>query len=672
MTSQWLSEVGAVARYVVRSRILWFWILAMLIWPICYIWLLGAQGTSPIMLSLNLALIPVGPILFGIIGAQVTDMTQAKRAQEILKAWPMQPWLRTLSIITVLVVIALISALVTNGVTIVGVSGRFWQGHAWAIMALEDGLLVVGLTDLLWMAGGFVLGSWIHGLWKLLASILVPMGWLIGSLVVADTLMAHGTPYSQLVASLQVGPFSWLVGRVSVIWGYGPYQHLLGPFALLTAVVGMFLVAIAGLKGYGRDGNLVLGAGLLGLGVVWITVGVGGGLIRLGTVNHYQALASAYHSGKRSKVRLIQAQMIIRNLAVNQIDATTTFTVKPETSLSRVKFFLNPSLKVMSARVNGQLVPVSALSTLGWHALNAPVAKSSHDSVQISFEGNPYLSAPINGLAYAAAFVSRSGWLLPGGDWYPLLGTPGNAPIPWKLYLDHAPKMTTVTSIGTLRPAGHGALLAQGQANNVSMVGGHLAAVGYHGLKIYTGADELTVLRKMLAPKNSGVAPAGSSVTDLNRLVYQLKPDLKGNLIVPYGSGTPPYSRTVDPMIPQMWPQGVRLSYSSPGVAQALENSATSRDVSAVYNGFGRLVLDLWMTQGMSTIMPTGTVLDHVVSSVLLTVETNDQIKSAMLGHLPMKAFPGLLMRVRALHLAGHLTAKTVSAAVRAIVHQYP
>ncbi len=666
MSRQWWSEILTLARYVLRGRILWFWIAASLVWPTCDVWLLGAKGTSPIILSLNMALIPVGPIVFGLIGGQLTDMLQAKRAGEILRAWPTRPWMRTVAVATVLVAMSLLSAFVTNLSTVVGTSSHFWQGSSWATTAWTDGMLVVGLTDLLWLSGGVLLGSWVRGIWKVLVLILAPMAWLIATLVVSDNLAARGASSATLLAPLEIAPFAWIAGHVSSIWGYGVYQPLLMDLAVLTLVTGFFLVALAGFKSYGVDRGLSIVASVLGISMAGAAIGIGGVLLRLGSINSYEALAGAYHSGQRSNVKLLRARMTILHMGPNQLDARTTFNVVPETTVSRLKFFLNPALKVTAALVDGRLVSVSRLTITGWQALNVSLVKNFPVSVEISFEGNPTLQAPAHGSPHAAVFIAANGWLLPGGDWYPLLGTPATAPIPWSLRIEHAPPvLAAVSSLGRLRPGSHGALVASGMANNLSLVGGHLAGLGYHGVHMYMGADQLTILRHALYPKNSGATLA----VRLGRLVSQLRPQPEGNLIMPLGSGEPPYSRTVDPLIPEMWPQGIQLSFQAPGVVQTLDNTAAVKGTTVVYNGLGRHVLNLWMTHGMSSVVPAGTVLHHVVSSVLQVVETNGRFDPPVLNHIPQKELPLVLMRIRMLYQRGHLTDKAVAATIQSVSH---
>ncbi len=666
MSRQWWSEILTLTRYVLRGRILWFWIVASLVWPICYVWLLGAKGTSPIILTLNLALIPVSPIVFGLIGGQLTDMLQAKRAGEILRAWPTRPWLHTLAVATVLVAMSILSAFVTNLSTVVGTSSQFWQGSSWATTAWADGMLVVGLTDLLWLAGGMLLGSWVRGIWKILLSILAPMAWLIVTLMVSDNLGVRGASSAALLAPLEVAPFAWIAGHVSSIWGYGVYQHLLLDLGLLTLVMGFFLVAIAGFKTYGVDRGLLIAASVLGISVAGMATGLGGVLLRLGSINSYQTLAGAYHSGQRSNVKLLSAQMTILHMGFNQLNARATYRLVPEATVSRLKFFLNPALKVTAARLNGRLVPVSRLSITGWQVLNVPLVKDLPVSVKISFEGNPALQAPAHGLPHAAVFVATSGLLLPGGDWYPLMGTPAPSPIPWSLRIDNPPPVTVLSSLGLLRSSSHGALEASGVANNLSLIGGHLAGFGYHGVEMYVGADELTALRHALYPKRHGVTLA----VRLGRLVSQLNPKPEGNLILPLGSGNPPYSRTVDPLIPEMWPQGVQLSFQAAGVIQTIDNTVAAKGMAVVYNGLGRRVLNLWMTHGMSSVMPAGTVLDRLVSSVLQVVDTNGHFDPQIFNHFPLKELPRVLMQVRMLHQRGRLTEKSVAATIQSISHQ--
>lgn len=668
MSRQWWSEILTLTRYVLRGRILWFWIAVSLVWPICYIWLIGAKGTSPIILSLNLALIPVGPIIFGLIGGQLTDMLQAKRAGEILRAWPTTPWMQTLAVATVLVAMAILSAFVTNLSTVVGTSSQFWRGSAWASTAWTDGMLVVGLTDLLWLAGGFLLGSWIRGLWKVLALILAPMAWLIVTLVVSSNLVARGAPSAAvgLLAPLEIAPFAWLAGHVSSIWGYGAYQHLLMGLALLSLVMGCFLIAIAGFKTYGVDRGIAIAASVFGISVAGLAIGLGGVLLRLGAINSYQAMAGAYHSGQRSPIKLLSARMTVLHLGANQLTARTTFSLVPEATVSRLKFFLNPALKVTAARVNGRLVPVSRLPIAGWQALNVSLVQNFPVSVKISFEGNPSLQAPAHGSPHAAVFIAARGWLLPGGDWYPLLGTPATSPIPWSLRIENPPPITALSSLGLLRTGNHGDLVANGLANNLSLIGGHLAGFGYYGVEMYAGADELAIFRHALYPKSSRVTMA----VRLAQLLSPLRPRPVGTLILPLGSGNPPYSRTVDPLIPEMWPQGVQLSFQAPGFIQTIDNTAAAKGMVVVYNGLGRHVLNLWMTHGMTSVMPADTVLHHVISSVLQVVATNGQFDPQMLNHFPLKELPLVLMQVRMLHQKGPLTEKSVAATIQSVRRQ--
>lgn len=658
MMDQLAAEFSTTLRYFFRRPVVWFWLLAVVVWPALDIFGLGAQGTDPLVLSLNLAIIPVSPVLLGFVGAQLTDMGQARRAPEILRTWPVRPGVRVLASMLVLVLLALLSTLITNAVIGMSVLSTPLTESTWAHC-----LVAVGATDWLWLSGGYLVGQWVPGFWKIIVVILAPAVWLIATVAGSDPFLNHGLPAGQLIVSLQVAPLSWLTAHVSAIWGYGPYEPLFWTLAAMTVLLGVLWVVIAGLKGFGIDrylaGALVLVlAGTAGLGLTTTY-----DLLQVNSVNAYQPLADGYHAGRPSRVRLVNARVTLSRLASNALQATITYTVRPQHALGTIPFFLNPALHVTEARINGRAVSFKN-SRSGWDHLSATLARGSTDTIAIQYQGNPALSAAVSGAASQVAFVSPTGLLLPGGDWYPLVGLTGKTVIPWSLNVLHAPPYALMSNVGSIRSTGRS---YEAQANNLALIGGHLAGVRFHGVTIDTGTDDLPALRKTLDTRGRVTFTAPGIIANLDTLLAGLTPTPKGRIIWPISNDTPPYNRTVDPVIPEMWPQGSVNAPVQGGVIGALTHSSASSFSFDVFNHFSRTMVNLWLTNGASSVLPTGTLLNEVVSSVMMRVQggTNGQTIAAI-AHLSLRQSATLLMKVRALHTAGRLNHTTLARAITA------
>lgn len=656
-------------RYFVRRRAVWIWMGAVLIWPLCYLLWLGGRGTSPMVLAINLAILPVTPILLGFVGAQLTDMLKAHRAPAIFRAWPVPPWLHTGAPALLIILIALASTVITNGINLALAPPALWQNGGWVITTVMHGLMIVGLTDLLWLSGGYLLGQWVNGFWKLLVVILAPAAWLMASLVVQDTLSNHGLAGAQLFSALEVSPLAWLAGRVSAIWGFGPYNHIFWLLAIVTACLDLLWLSLAGAFGFGLDryvsvASFLLIGGALTLGVTATTT-----LDHADTRDVYGMLADSFHAGHPSPVTLLSASVTIHRLQPHKINAAIAYVLKPRDSLHDLRFFLNPALRVTSASVNGRAVGVSQ-GSFGWSTLQSPLQQNTQDVVKIHYQGDPDLAAAMNGSANWVAFVSSRGLLLPGGSWYPLVGLTGKAIIPWSLSVEKAPPYTLVTSLGRLSPS---LQASRKTANNLALVGGRLDSITFHGIHLYVAAEERATLRNTLtssqAPTDIATSVSVPSIVwRLNSLLGQLAPKPQGSLVWPLSSNTPPYTRTIDPVIAEMWPQGY-VNGSSParGVISAL-NEAPSEFSFSIYNHFSRSLINLWLTQGNSSAIPTGTPLNEVVNSVLDVEQggTNGTLDPAIV-HLDRQALPKLLMEVRAQLGHGSLSQNQVNRIVQSL-----
>jgi hypothetical protein len=666
-----------VTRYVMRSRIWWIWAAAAVIWPAAYIWLMGGLGSTPVRLGFNLAVIPVGPILYGFIGAQMTDLEGQSRAREILRAWPTQPLVRTLGHAAVLTGMALVSAVTVTLLILVGAPPAFWSSSNWVLAVVTEGIAGVGLTAWLWLTGGFLVGQFVRGIWKPILMTLVPAFLLIGSQILSAALLLHpkAAPWNGMVSALQVAPFSWLAGRVSSIWGYGPYEHLFWVMAFWVAVFALFLTALAGRKAFGRARSLTLGAVVLGLVAILLGRGLEGALMQTGNIATYGRLANSYHRAQPSPVRLVSAAVTADLTTPNQLTASIVWRFVPKRSLRVLRVFLNPALRMREVRLNGRIIRTMAGPSWGWNVLKVRLSAGVRDTLRIWFQGNPALwGGTVGGpSATALAFVGSQGWLLPGGDWYPLVGRPTT--IPWHLRLKTAGGTDTATSLGIVRGAGAFVAIA-GRANNLSLLGGHLGVLAFHGLRLVVGADELPEWRQGLTPPPDDTSYAARMPRRLGAVLAQLRPEVKGILPVPYGPGTPPFARDVDPVVPALWPRGTINMFETGGVFTAIADVASQNVELGLNEHLVRHALDLWLTGGASSDLSAG-LLHHIVSASVANIQGGanggpiDSLWIAI-GRLRTHALAAMLMRVKWLQDTGRLTERTAFMAVREAARRFP
>lgn len=621
--TRWMSVFGAefrvLARYVVRSRMRWVWLAAGFMWPASFIWLFGSAGSAPIRLASDLAVIPVGPILYGLLGAQLADMVHARRAQEVLSAWPRHEVARSGALLAVIAGVAGLSALVVNGLLAVQAAYPFWQSVRWAAYSFWAGSLEIGLVAALWLSLGFLVGQYVRGLWKPLGMIVVPAALLIGAIgyVASGTGRGGLHPLATVIGGFEVAPLAWLNPYVSSVWGFGPYDGAFWWLAGLTAGLVVLLVVIACLRAYGRRAAMVAGTIVVAASVGVLAVGAVGTVVGLNARNTYVPLAASFRRMPTAPVRILSATATVDVRRANDLRASIVYRLMPTRSADALQLFLNPALRIAGLRVNGRSGVAIRFRPNGRITLNTSLRTGRILTVSIQWSGDPVLWAADGGVAspgphtgaFAATFVGAEGWWLPGGTWYPVLKTV--EPAPWHLRLQAPPQTVSATSLG-VAVGGSSARLA-GQANNLAILGGHLNGIHFHGVELLVGADEAPIWARALSGRGADPTPMSGGRVSL--VLERLSPAPRGVLVLPAGSGTGPYMRTVDPVLPQFWAPGFVGAISS-------GNSALNATTNTA-QGYGMMdsldtqlldqILNLWASGGQSSASPSNPVEEEMI-----------------------------------------------------------
>ena len=617
-TSLFGAEFRVLTRYVMRSRMLYVWVAAALAWPASFIWLFGGAGSAPLRLAADLAVIPIGPILYGFLGAQLTDMVHARRAGELLGAWPRHELPRSAALLAALTGLACVSALLVNGLLAVQAAPTFWHSPGWVAYSLRDGVLEVGLVAALWLSLGFLVGQYVRGLWKPVGMVVVPAGLLIGAIAFVASGTGQGglRPFATVVGGFEVAPLAWLNGYTSSIWGLAPYDGAFWLLAGLTAALFLFLAGFACLRAYGRRATLTAGTvvmaavtGVLGMSAVRTVVA-------LNVRNTYAPLAATFRRIPMAPVRILNAQAIVDVRHPGDIRASITYRLMSIRTADALQLFMNPALRIDALLVNGRRA-VTRFHPNGVISVDVPIDPGHVLTVAIRWSGNPVLWAAEGGSgspgpdtgAFAVAFVGVQGWWLPGGTWYPVLKTTGL--VPWNLEFKSPANTVSATSLG-IASGGSLARLA-GRANNLAILGGHISGIPYHGVELLVGADEASVWVRALRGRGADPTPVARSAVDT--ALAHLSPPPHGFLALPVGSGNGPYGRAVSAELPEPWAQGsMDVIFAGDSAVNAVQNTAQgygmmeSLDVQLLDQ-----VLNLWASRGLSSAPPSNPVEEELI-----------------------------------------------------------
>lgn len=641
------AEAGAVLRQLTRTRALAVWLAVAVVWPLVYVAALGNVGPTPLYLMMSLSAFPIGPILACLVGASVA----ARKGSEFRMVWPAPAGVRAIGLALVLVPTSAVLALAMTAATLWHVSPAFWAPAGFALFSLWTGAATLFTTYGLWMAVGVAVGARTREPWRTVGAVLVP------ALVLVIAALTNTFQPVGLVRFISISPpAAWFLDQ-SGAFGLGPAAALHGPVLLGTLAMLVVALAFAGLASYGRHLLSAL-AGAVGTSIV-LVLALGQGLWAA-PAEPFGLAASAYHRRAPSPVAVRSVTIDLSLRQAPDVTGTVQTTVVPTRSVSQLRAFLIPALRLGRVTIGGVPTKWERLGRAGWLRLlpthRLPAGRAVDVIVTYRGRGNLLAIPPENNTP--AMFVSGQGWQLPAGTWYPLIGH-ASPMTEWKLALGAPPGYLTVTPFGTVRGSTRSGHPVTGRGMSVALVGGHLAPAGRVGrLTVFAAADQISLARQTLHGTMPGLTPGERHTASC--LANVLVPAPMGRIVWATSAGSiEMVSGPDDP--PWQGRNDVQNALVDTGMGIGLGPRFT---YPAEFNeNFSQSVIGLWLTDGRRARFPVGNGPASVLTGGIVKACTgfygNGTLVSPVttaIGKLPYPALRYVTAGVYRADSKGHLT----------------
>lgn len=650
MVGQVWAETQVLWRYQWRSRAWWIWLVAAGVWPLGYVVFLGGQGTAPLILCLNLTVLPIAPLLYVLLGTRLSEIERGGRARWISGAWPVRPWVRATGQVVVLLAIGLSGAVLTFLCTLWHVDAGFWTSSSWLLYTARDGMGILFLGNLLMLSFGYLWGQWLFSIWKSVIALLLPILAGVATVAIGPTTWWH----SGWAPLFQISPFSWLTDTVSPVWGFGPFERDL---ALIAGWVILLTFAwwVAIWAGISRTGLSKTWAGFMVLVMIGISLPLGYGLWQeTQGITQNQVVFWAHH-GPREPVAITASHISLSLEHSSWISGQSVLVITTGRALSRIPLFLNPEFHITGVEIGRQSVSWHPARQHGWMWVDHPIRQGQTVKVSLAWSGRLILWGEYHGTV--SAFASPGGALLSAATWYPLTSTQGNEI--WQVHIRAPQGLVAVSGYGSLN--GSGSLTGYGQGMNLVL--GHLAPIPFSGAVIYAAGDE-----------TGQVLQALHGATALKRLMRDLGPPYPGALV--WNSAMewePPFvslSRAA-------WPHAnLDSPYpAAPGMGTALGDNTVNQPVLQMASGLSRRLVNLWLTEGKGLVRE-GSMTHHLVSAMLARYGLADNYRLGPLigavGSLSPAGFHWSAVRFRHLLQRGTLTRTQIGQILEQARMRYP
>lgn len=591
MVGQTWAEMQILWRYQWRSRTWWIWLAAAGIWPVSYVAFLGGQGTSPLILCLNLTVLPIAPLLYVLLGTRLSEIERGGRARWIGGAWPVRSGVRVAGQVMALLAIGVSGTVLTFLCILWHVDTGFWTSSSWLLYTARNGMGILFLGNLLMLSFGYLWGQWLFSIWKSVMALLIPILAAVATVAIGPATWWH----NGWAPLFQISPFSWLTDTLSPVWGFGPFE---GDVTLIAGWVVFLIIAwwAATWAGISRTRLSKTLAGLMVLAVIGISFPLGYGLWQETQGITQNQIISWAHQGPKEPVAITASHISLSMEHGSWISAQGVLNVTSRVALSRIPLFLNPEFHITNVEVNRHSVSWHPARKHGWIWVDHPIHQGKEVSVALSWNGRLVLWGEYN--STVSAFASSAGALLSAATWYPLTSTQENQT--WHVHIRTPKDLAAISGYGSLN--GTGSLTGYGRGMNLVL--GHLAPVPFAGALIYAGGDE-----------TGQVMQALHRATALTRLMRTLGPPYPGSLV--WNSAMewePPFvslSRAAWPHAHSEFPYPV-----APGMGTALGDNTVNQPVFQMASGLPRRLLNLWITGGQRLVRQ-GSVTHHLVSVML-------------------------------------------------------
>ncbi|PSR34499.1 MAG: hypothetical protein C7B46_05020 [Sulfobacillus benefaciens] len=615
-----------------------------------YVVFLGGQGTSPLILCLNLTVLPIAPLLYVLLGSRLSEIERGGRARWISGAWPVRPGVRAAGQVVALLAISLSGAVITLLCTLWHVDAGFWTSRSWPLYTARDGVSILFLGNLLMLSFGYLWGQWIFSIWKSVIALLIPI-------LAAVATVAIRPPtwwYSGWAPLFQISPFSWFTDTLSPVWGFGPFERdltLIAGWAILL-ILAWWVSTWAGIS---RTGLSKILAGFIVTAVIAMSLPLGHELWQeTQGITQNQVIAWAHH-GPKAPVAITASHILLSMEHGSGISGHGIFTMTSRGTVSHFPLFLNPELRITEVKVNRQSVVWQPAQQYGWIWVDHPLSKDQTVKVSLAWTGRLILWGEYH--STVSAFISPNGALLSTATWYPLTSIQKKET--WQVHI-RAPKgLVAVSGYGSFQ--GTGTLTGRGQGMNLAL--GHLAPTPFSGAVIYAGGDEV-----------GQVLHALHRATALNRLMRDLGPPYPGVLV---WNGAMEWEPPFVSLSRAAWPSdNLESPYpAGPGVGTALADNTVNQPVLQMASGLSRRLLNLWLTGGQSLVRE-GSMTHHLVSAMLTRYGLADNYRLGPLigevGGLSPAGFHWSAVRFRHLLQRGTLTRTQIDQVLKEARVRYP
>ncbi|POB11840.1 hypothetical protein CO251_02575 [Sulfobacillus sp. hq2] len=549
---------------------------------------------APLTICLNLAVIPVAPLLYVVLGTRLSESEHGNHPLRISRSWPVYPGIRTTGQALTVLAISLMSALVTFLCSLWQVPTGFWSNSAWLLYTARDGIGILFVNTLFMLSFGYLWGQWLFSIWKSVIALLILLIVGLATVVAVQAGFLTGW-FSGWVALYQWTPFSWLTDTLSPVWGFGPFARdlslLVGWVVLLT--LAWWIVAWAGISRTRWSETL---AGLGVFTMLALSFPLAKSLWHQTQGITQNQVISWAHQGPKGPVAITASHLSLDIGHGTWLKGHGVFHVTSQRPVPRLPLFLNPELHITRITVNQHPVIWHMAHQRGWIWIDHPLHQGQTLRLTVVWAGRFLLLGEYPNTI--TAFSSTQGAILPAATWYPLTANPKRQA--WQVDI-HAPRdLVVVSGYGFVNKSDS----VKGNGPSMELVLGHLTRIPYKGPVIYASSDQTALIHHVLHRS-----------TALNRLMRNLGPPYFGSLV---WNGAMEWEPPFVSLSRAPWPSvNSDLSYPAyPGIGTALSDNTINQPILQTASGLPRHLLNLWLTEGRGGIQDNS-VTHHLVSAML-------------------------------------------------------